>query len=98
MGYSFSDSGWHHPEASGAANRYEPRETVQESGSEKSQAPVTHAIDSGRITGNPEVIHLAEKRFPEKCAGEYTQKKCAITVTQNLLLLPKLTSLTDRIY
>ena len=53
MGYSFFDSGWHHPEASGADNRYEPGETVQESGSEKSQAPVTHAIDSGRMTSNP---------------------------------------------
>jgi hypothetical protein len=37
-------------------------------------------------------------RFPQKCVGDYTKKNCAITVTQNLLLLPKLTSLTDRIY
>jgi len=60
MGYSFFDSGWHHPEASGAANRYEPGETVQESGSEKSQAPVTHAIDSGRMTSNSDVTRLGK--------------------------------------
>ena len=61
MGYSFFDSGWHHPEASGAANRYEPGETVQESGSEKSQAPVTHAIDSGRMTGDSSLILVTEE-------------------------------------
>jgi hypothetical protein len=33
------------------------------------------AADIGWMTGNPEVIHLAEKRFLEKCAGECTQKK-----------------------
>jgi hypothetical protein len=64
MGYSFFDSGWHHPEASGAANRYEPGETVQESGSEKSQAPVTHAIDSGRMTGYAEVTELLPACLP----------------------------------
>jgi hypothetical protein len=25
--------------------------------------------DYSWITGNPEVIHLAQKRFPEKCGG-----------------------------
>jgi hypothetical protein len=60
MGYSFFDGGWHHPKASGAAIRYEPRETVQEFGSEKSQALVAHATDSGQMTGHPEAIYLPD--------------------------------------
>jgi hypothetical protein len=39
MRYSFFDAGWRQSEASRAANRYEPGETGQESGSGKVAGP-----------------------------------------------------------